>query len=105
MSFLRSKRVRGGIGGFDTDSDEEVEVDMSATLTSGRVDIGYTEHVSKKKKQSHTCGHTLLGSSTDSQGSTEVQEPIQLSSTSEGKLRKQVRSFLFQTVLSDELVL
>jgi len=47
------KRVRGGIGGIDTDSDDEVEIDTSATLTSGALDISYTEHLSKRQKQHH----------------------------------------------------
>ena len=49
------KRVWGGIGGIDTDSDDEVEIDISATLTSDALDISYTEHVSKRQKQHHDC--------------------------------------------------
>jgi hypothetical protein len=48
------KRFRGGIGGIDADSDDEVEIDTSATLTSGALDISYTEHLSKRQKQHHS---------------------------------------------------
>ncbi len=104
MCSLCTKRVRGGIGGFDADSDEEVEIDKSATLTSGGIDIDYTEHVSKRQKQSHTSGYTLLGSSTDFQKSIEVQEPIEPQPSTKG-MRKQVCFFLFWSVFSDELIL
>jgi len=97
-----TKRVRGGIGGVDADSDEEVEIDTSATLTSGGIGIHYTEHVSKRQKHSHASGHTLLGSSTDFQKST-AEEPIESQPSTKGK-RKQVRFFLFRSVLGDELV-
>jgi hypothetical protein len=88
MNLSRVKRVRGGIGGFGTDSDEEIEIDKSVTLTSGGIDISYTEHLSKRHKQSHTSGKTLLKSTTDSQRPTDVKEPMEPRST-ERKSRKQ----------------
>jgi hypothetical protein len=55
------KRFWGGIGGIDTDSDDEVEIDTSATLTSGALDISYTEHVSKRQKQHHSTEWNHFG--------------------------------------------
>jgi hypothetical protein len=48
------KRTWGGIGVIDTDSDDEIEIDTSATLTSGALDISFAEHVSKRQKQHHS---------------------------------------------------
>jgi hypothetical protein len=59
------KRVQSGIGGIDTDSDNEVEIDTSATLTSGALDIVYTEHVSKRQKQEHSVEWNNLGLAVD----------------------------------------
>ena len=100
MGLLCTKRVWGGVGGFDADSDNEVEIDKSATLTSGGIAIDYTEHVSKRQKQSHASGHTLLGSVTDFQRSAEVQEPIEPQSSAKGKLRKQVHFCLYSVMNS-----
>ena len=55
------KRVWGGIGGIDADSDDEVEIDTSGTLTAGALDIGYTEHVSKRQKQRHSAEWNNFG--------------------------------------------
>jgi hypothetical protein len=96
MTLSRIKRVRGGIGGIETDSDEEVEIDKSGTLASGGIDISYTEHLSKRQKQSHTSGHIT----SDFQRPTEVQEPIEPQSMKR-KLRKQARLFRFRSLLHD----
>jgi hypothetical protein len=86
MTLSRIKRVRGGICGLETDSDEEVEIDKSGTLASGGIEISYTEHLSKRQKQSHTNGHTTA----DFQRPTEVEEPVEPQSM-DRKLRKQAR--------------
>lgn len=50
MSSTNTKRVRGGVGSIDSDSDEEIEVDTSACLAHNGISVDYREHVSKRRK-------------------------------------------------------
>lgn len=94
--MLRIKRLRGGISGFDADSDEEVEIDKSATITSGGIDINYSEHISKRQKKLHTPAP--LGSIVDSQ--SQVQDQLEPQPLEKGKLREQV-SFHIMILTND----
>lgn len=84
---MQMKRVRrGGVGGINSDSDDEIEVDTSASLAHDRISIDYTEHLSKCQKQDH--------SRTKTQGiPEEVAAAIEPETEAEKpkKLRKQVR--------------
>lgn len=56
MNTPTTKRFRGAIGFVDTDSEEDIEIDISATLTSEGVSIRHQAFSTKRLKLSHSNG-------------------------------------------------
>jgi hypothetical protein len=56
MSFPSVKRTRHGTGAVDIDSDDELDVDITAALdtVSGNITLEPRLHVSKRPKSTHT---------------------------------------------------